>query len=93
MPQDLVDGARTPRDVATIVNDVQLVHQVLELERGKIGARIGVVKINQIDGVRVVVNADRLGADAAQTAFAVIDDSDTARARAATRRNIDDTLR
>jgi hypothetical protein len=67
--------------------------QGLELECGKIGSGASVVEIDQIDPVRVVVHTDRLGTDAAQSASAVIDHGDTARACTPTRGNIDDTLR
>ena len=82
MAEDLVDGAGTARDVAAIVNDVQLVHQGVELESGETGAGVGVVEVDQIDGVGIIEDAHRLGTDAAEATFAVIDDGDAAGARA-----------
>src|SRR5579871_3239721 len=82
MAEDLVDGARTARDVAAIVNDVELIHQGVELEGGEAGAGVGVVEVDQIDGVGIIEDADGFGADAAEATFAVVDDGDTAGARA-----------
>jgi hypothetical protein len=82
MAEDLVDGAGTARDVAAVVNDVELVHQGVELEGGEAGAGVGVVEVDQIDGVGIIEDADGLGADAAEATFAVVDDGDAAGARA-----------
>jgi hypothetical protein len=81
MAEDLVDGAGSARDVAAIVNYVELVHQGVELESGEAGARVGVVEVDQIDSVGIIEDADGLGADAAETTFAVIDDGDAAGSR------------
>jgi hypothetical protein len=40
------------------------------------------VEIDQIDGVGIIEDADGLGADTAEVAFAVVDDGDAAGARA-----------
>ena len=85
MAEDFVDGARTARDVAAIVNHVQLIHQGVELEGGETGARVGVVEIDQIDGVGIIEDAHGLGADAAEATIAVIDDGDAAGARTTSR--------
>ena len=82
MAEDLVDGARSARDVAAIVNDVELVHEGVELEGGEAGAGVGVVEVDQIDGVGIIEDADGLGADAAEATFAVVDDGDATGARA-----------
>ena len=82
MAEDLVDGAGSARDVTAIVNDVELVHQGVELEGGEAGAGVGVVEVDQIDSVGIIEDADGLGADAAEATFAVVDDGDAAGARA-----------
>ncbi len=90
MAEDLVDGAGSARDVAAIVDYVELIHQGVELEGGEAGAGVGVVEVDQIDGVGIIEDADGLGADAAEATFAVVDDGDAAGARAtASGRRID----
>src|ERR1019366_7602530 len=72
--EDFVDRASPAIDHSLIVNRVQLLEQVLYLERGKFRTRLGNVQIDGLDFARRIEPLDRLNAGAAHLTCAVIED-------------------
>jgi hypothetical protein len=67
-------------------NHAMFLHQRVDFERRKLGARVSVVEVDKVDGVGVVEDSDGFRADAAHTAFTVVDDGDATRTSTSTGR-------